>query len=222
MKPKVAIVTTCMGRTIHLKQTLFKMLDQDYRENTHDCIVVVVDWSSPDDLQSYLSSFRTMDLMCAEVPDKQHFSLSGARNAGGQYLLDIGLVVDYLAFIDADILLPKDFISKNVVKLTPKTFLQRNKTVLNDMGIWGSCIVPFEAWNEIRYNEDIDTYGEEDNEFYSVLVEKGYNRRALETEGIAIIAHSDKMRMEFYREEPEDIPRLKREHKNKFRASPWQ
>lgn len=222
MKPKVAIVTTCMGRVRHLQQTLMKMLLQDYRENTHDCIVVVVDWSSPDDLQSYLSNFRTMDLICAQVPNKQYFSLSGARNAGGQYLLDIGFSVDYLAFIDADIILPKDFLSRNVPKLGPKVFLQRNKTLEGDLGIWGSCIVPFEAWNKFRYNEEIDTYGEEDNEFYSVLVENGYHKVALETEGIEIIEHSDEMRMEFYREEVIDIPRLKKENKQKFRAKPWQ
>lgn len=209
-----------MGRTFHLRESLPRMLNQDY----DNYIVVVVDWSSPDDLQEYLSSIDDSKLHCVRDVSQKYFELSGARNLGGQYLVINNISVDMLAFIDADVLLPTDFLSKNLAGVRDATsvFYQRNKTLTGDMGIWGSCICPFRAWRDIGYNNNIDTYGEEDNEFYSVMIERGFTRRTLNTEGIEIIQHSDELRMQFYRENPEDIPRLKREHKQKFRAPPWQ
>lgn len=220
MNPSVAIVVTCMGRTTHLRQSLPLMLQQNY----DNFIIVVVDWSSPDDLEAYLSTIPDERVHAAVVPNKEYFSLSGARNAGGDYLCRNNISVDMLAFIDADVLLPVDFLKNNLAEQPSATscFYQRNKTVAGDLGIWGSCICPFRAWQDIRYNEEIDTYGEEDNEFYSMLIAKGYIRRVLKTEGIVILEHSDEMRMEFYREDVEDIPRLKKEHKKLFRAPSWQ
>lgn len=196
------------------------MLSQDY----DNYLVVVVDWASPDDLQEYLATIEDPKLAWISTKKPEHFSLSGARNLGGMYLITQNISVDMIAFIDADVLLPIDFLTKNLegVEAATSFFFQRNKTVKGDLSIWGSCICPFRAWRDIRYNEAIDTYGEEDNEFYSVMVERGYRKRTLKTEGIEIIPHSDELRMQFYRENPEDIPRLKREHKQKFRAPPWQ
>lgn len=220
MSPKVAIITTCMGRTAHLRESLPRMLAQDYPE----FLVVVVDWSSPDDLQEYLASIDDPRLHWIQTKQPKYFSLSGARNLGGMYLVTQNISVDMIAFIDADVLLPSSFLASNLKGIEGATsfFFQRNKTVLGDLGIWGSCICPFRAWRDVRYNEEIDTYGEEDNEFYSVMVERGYKKRTLKTDGIEIIQHSDEMRMEFYRETVGDIPRLKKEHKQKFRAPSWQ
>ena len=49
MTPKFSIITTCMGRLDHLKQTLPRLLEQP------DCEVIVVDWSCPQDTAGYVA-----------------------------------------------------------------------------------------------------------------------------------------------------------------------
>lgn len=215
MKVSIAIIVTCMGRALHLRQTLLYMLSQKYDNYK----VVIVDWSSKDDLQDVLKTFENERLLSTYVPNKRFFSLSGARNAGGDFLLENGYQFDYLAFLDADVVIPPDFLENNVGDLSNESniYLQRNKTELGDLGIWGSCIVPAEAWKRVRYNEKIDTYGEEDNEFYRYLDFLGYERKPLKTRGIVMIQHSDELRMENYTQSVEDIPELKRANKKKFR-----
>jgi glycosyltransferase involved in cell wall biosynthesis len=217
MFPSVVFVITCMGRAFHLKQTLPLYLAQDYPNYK----VLIVDWSSPDDLEEYLSSVKDPNLLKVKVLDKQYFCLSKARNVGGDYLIEQKISPDYLAFFDADVKLPFNFLSLNIA-LTQKSkncFLQRNKTLLGDLSIWGSCIVPFQAWKDIRYNEEIDSYGEEDNEFYNVLQSRNYMRLPLQTAEVEIIQHSDDLRMQFYKGTARDIPRFKRANKKKFRVS---
>lgn len=210
---KIAIIVPCMGRLRHLMETLPLMLNQDCSEY----IVVVVNWSSPDRLKQYLLENPNPRLYEADVPNKQFFSLSGARNAGGDFLIEKNLIPTYIAFIDADVKLPTTFLSKNLLKTSPICFLQRNKTLSGDLSMWGSCIAPFDFWRKVRYNEQIDTYGEEDNEFYNVLKSKGCFHTSLNTEGVEIIKHSDDLRMQFYRESPDQIPELKKANKKKFR-----
>lgn len=213
MLPSVTIITTCMGRADHLRISLPLMLNQDYP----NCSVLVVDWSSPDDLQSYLQSIYNPRLAWTKVTKKRFFSLTGARNAGGDYLINRFIEPKFLAFIDADVLLPHNFLKNNLSNIAENVYLQRNKTQKGDLGIWGSCICPTKAWREIRYNENIDTYGEEDNEFYLMLKASGYQHKTLNTEGIDILEHSDELRMQFYKETPDQIPELKKANKAKFR-----
>lgn len=216
MNPSVCIIVPCMGRTFHLRETLPKMLAQDY-DNYSVCIV---NWSSPDDLAEYLSSLKVSPykLFCVERQNAKYFSLSGSRNLGADYAARTWRP-EFLAFIDADVLLPSDFIKRNLEGKKPeKVYYQRNKTYDGDLGMWGSCIVSLEGWEKFKYNEEIDNYGEEDNEFYACLESDGYVKQSLDVTGVKIIQHSDDLRMQYYKGTAVDIPELKRANKKKFRV----
>lgn len=211
---RVAIITTCMGRTFHLRQTLPLMLRQDH-DDTH---VVVVDWSSPDDLRQYLSLLESSRLHSVHVQGKRYFNLAQARNVGGDFAIrELG--ADILAFVDADVMLPSTFVSANLKKAGEKEkawFLHITRTDDGCNDIWGSCILPVALWNDFRYNGNLEGYGNEDNELYELLRNHGALHRNMEVKGVKVIQHEDEIRTQFYREQPSaEMPLKKLKEKNR-------
>ncbi len=206
---KFAMITTCMGRAEHLGVSLPLMLDQDYVEPVSFCKdseVVVVDWDSKDDLHAVIRSQPVTDnLYCTRVDGKQYFHLSAARNAGAQYAID-HLDPEWLVFVDADILLPPDFLSTNACLLegwvSEQGFLHTQKTDDGDVQMWGSCIVRATDWQRVHgYDEGIVGYGFEDNDFYERLQVMGLTHHPMHVQGVTTIEHSEELRFANYPEE---------------------
>jgi glycosyltransferase involved in cell wall biosynthesis len=87
------IITTCMGRLDHLKQSLPKMVAQGCHQ------VIVVDYSCPQHSGEYVrNNFPSVRVV--SVAGQEHFSNWRARNAGASVA-----TADVLVFVDADIIL---------------------------------------------------------------------------------------------------------------------
>ena len=93
MTPKFTIVTTCMGRLEHLKESLPAMLAQA------DCEVIVVDYSCPQGTGDYVAKHFPAARV-VRVEGRKVFSNWAARNAGAAHATGAVLV-----FCDADTVL---------------------------------------------------------------------------------------------------------------------
>lgn len=110
MKPKFSIITTCMGRLDHLKQTLPRLLEQA------DSEVVVVDYSCPQGTGDYVAEhFPAVKLV--RVEGKKTFSNWAARNAGAAVAEG-----ETLIFCDADTILRPDAMAWIGEHLAPETY----------------------------------------------------------------------------------------------------
>lgn len=218
-----SIVTTCMGRAAHLRHTMPGFLTQDFE----DYDIYVVDWSSPDDLLLWLDGLRSDRVHVVSVPGREHFHLSAARNAGGRRACEDG--ARYLAFIDADILLPPDFLRRNWRRIEAarcqygdRFFLQTRSLAAECDGgycIWGSCIAPATIWEPVQYCEAINTYGHEDNELYSYWLEQGCAHLSLDVAGVRGITHTDEERVRYYPEDAAGLMTRKQENVALFRGA---
>lgn len=93
MTLKYSIITTCMGRLDHLKESLPAMLAQP------DCEVIVVDWSCPQGTGDYVAEHFPAARV-VRVEGKETFSNWAARNAGAAEAKGAVLI-----FCDADTVL---------------------------------------------------------------------------------------------------------------------
>lgn len=96
MQPKFSIITTCMGRLDHLKESLPRMLGQ------RDSEVIVVDWSCPQGTGDYVAK-HFPEARVVKVPGKKTFSNWAARNAGAAEAKGAILI-----FCDADTVFQPD------------------------------------------------------------------------------------------------------------------
>jgi glycosyltransferase involved in cell wall biosynthesis len=110
MTPKFSIITTCMGRLDHLKQTLPRMLEQP------DAEVIVVDWSCPQDTAGFVAKhFPAAQVV--RVEGKDVFSNWAARNAGAAQASG-----EYVVFCDADTKLRSDALEWIGARITPRSY----------------------------------------------------------------------------------------------------
>lgn len=78
--PFVSIITTCKGRLEHLRQTLPKMLAQQYSSRFE---VIVVDYDCPDETYRWCVELKDRRLIGARVlTDAENFNLSRANKRG--------------------------------------------------------------------------------------------------------------------------------------------
>ncbi len=99
-KPRIAFCTTNKGRTKHLRLTLPRNLadNVDY----DNCVFVVVDYNSPDDMVEYLTSSHALDIASGRVVVYSHrepgpFRMAHAKNLshrlgileGGEILVNL-------------------------------------------------------------------------------------------------------------------------------------
>ncbi len=94
--PRFTIVTTCMGRLEHLRQSLPAMVEQGVD-------VVVVDYSSPDRCGDWVQE-AFPQVRVVRVEGKTRFHAAHARNCGAA-----AAQTDWLLFLDADRVLAPSF-----------------------------------------------------------------------------------------------------------------
>lgn len=183
-----AIVTTCKGRLDHLKQTLPQFAKQSRTQ------VIVVDYACPQGSGDWVrQNFPQVSIV--GVAGGEYFRANHARNSGAA-----GATAPYLIFLDADTLIADDFVSSVERSLAEGVFLRFRFPQGNDLN--GACVVPAEAFHAVGgYDEVIEGYGGEEQEFYWRLRRQGLKLHNLAAEGLCRpIAHDNQSRIAFHRE----------------------
>jgi glycosyltransferase involved in cell wall biosynthesis len=191
-QPRFSIVTTCKGRLEHLRLSLPRMLAQPETE------VIVVDYDCPD---------RTRDVVAREFPEARvvavdntpGFHLARARNLGAAVAQG-----DWLIFLDADVVIASDFVARLKPRITGGPHYRFSHWDGRRMQAFGSCVVARRQFEALEgYDEVIQDYGGEDNDFYFRLRLLGARMERLEADFLErIIGHTDAQRTQFYAEGP--------------------
>jgi glycosyltransferase involved in cell wall biosynthesis len=188
MMPRLSIVTTCKGRLAHLRQSLPSYLAQPGAE------VIVVDYDCPDGTAAFVEK-EYPAARVAKVRDRPHFNVSHARNSGAALA-----TAEWIAFVDADIVLTPNFLDGNAANIAePDAFFHYLKTDKITGSAFGTNLVRRADFTAIGgYDEVMDGYGGEDQDFYFRLVLLGLARKPLDHALIAkIITHDDAERVRF-------------------------
>jgi glycosyltransferase involved in cell wall biosynthesis len=186
--PRLSIVTTCKGRLHHLRESLPTFLAQP------DCEVIVVDFDCPD---------RTAEIVANDYPaarvvkvnDEPHFDIARARNAGGD-----AAAGEWVAFIDADVLIVPEFHARLAPQMKPGVFL-RFFPRRRGTSLFGSCLMRREDYRAVgRYDEVLQGYGADDQEMYFRLQLSGLAPIAMDFNLIArVIDHDNVARIKYGR-----------------------
>ena len=178
--PRLSIVTTCKNRLPHLQQTLPAMLAQP------DCEVIVVDYGCPQNSGAWVRDQHPRARVVT-VADDPGFCVARARNAGAA-----AATADWLAFVDADILLAEEFAALVAPGLDAGCYY------LNDQGSWdsyGTCICRKADFVRVGgYDEVFGRLRGEDEDFYFRLRDAGVRRASFAGRLLSPIRHDDALR----------------------------
>ena len=156
MPPKYSIITTCKGRLRDLKQSLPRFLEQENAE------VIVVDYDCPDGTADYVARTHPQARVVA-VADQPKFNLPHARNLGVAQARG-----EFLVFLDADVLIPGDFLKYVDGQMADRPFAIFGPRAKNSFR--GQCVVRRAEFAKLGgYDELMDGYGGEDLDFYARL-----------------------------------------------------
>ena len=185
--PRLSIITTCKGRLHHLRRSLPRFLAQP------DCEVIVVDYDCPDGTAAVVAREFSAAHVVA-VKDRPHFDISEARNLGAA-----AATGEWLAFIDADIVIAPNFHARLAPQLQPGTFYRFPPR--RDSSLWGSCVMRREDFLAAgRYDEVMQGYGGDDQDMYFRLDLAGLKVQALGFDLVAeVIEHDTADRIRFGR-----------------------
>jgi glycosyltransferase involved in cell wall biosynthesis len=186
--PRLSIVTTCKGRLHHLRESLPTFLAQP------DCEAIVVDFDCPDGTAEVVArEFPAARLVA--LKDEPHFDIDRARNAGGS-----AATGEWIAFVDADVLLVADFHARVAPLMKPGVFL-RFFPQARGTSLFGTCIMRREDYLAVgRYDEVMQGYGGDDQEMYFRLRLFGLEAVALDFDLVArVIDHDTATRTKYGR-----------------------
>jgi len=187
---KFSIITTCKGRLAHLRQSLPRSIAQA------DCETIVVDVDCPDGAAAAV----TRDFPTARVvtlkDDSPFLNVARARNRGAS-----AATGEWLIFLDADIVVAADFATRLQPLLKPGTIFRFGPSKGRIKGTNGSCIVHRDDFAAAAgYDEAMECYGGEDNDFYFRLELLGLKTEMLDLSLIdAVVPHDDAARVRFTR-----------------------
>ena len=196
MQPKFSIVTTCMGRLDHLKQTLPRLLEQP------DAEVIVVDYSCPQGTAAYVTEhFPAAKVI--KVEGQEAFSNWRARNAGATVATG-----QLLVFSDADTLLKPNALQWIADNLEPRTFghfdrvatsrFNTSKLRLGYNQLRGFHVLPLGLFRRFGgYDEVLEGYAAgADTDLESRMVLFGFKRLLLDPEIVEeVIEHDNEERV---------------------------
>jgi hypothetical protein len=200
---RIAFCVTCKGRAQHVKQTLPKNLADNagYR----DCVFIVLDYSSTDDLLEYLKSEHQADILCGKLvvysfrgADK--FKMAHAKNLAHRCGILEG--ADILVNLDAD-----NYTGSGFARYIADTMRSDDKFLgIGDMapgprkrGVSGRIALHRHAYlNAGGYDERFTTWAPDDKDLDHRLRRMGYERLMLGDHYLECIRHSDKLRFKEY------------------------
>ena len=181
---KITYVTTCKGRLHHLARTLPAAAGQA----GVDCIVV--DYGCPDGAGDWVREHHP-GVKVVRVADDPGFNLARARNLGASHAQS-----EWLAFIDADVLLAPEFFANVAPGLSPGHYFLPDS---GDPTTMGSCLVERSAFLAAGgYDEAIRGWGGEDNDLYEALSLNGVRRAYYRGGLVTPIRHSDAERTRYH------------------------
>ena len=163
--PALSIVTTCKGRLAHLQQTLPSIAAQAGAE------VIVVDYDCPERSGAWVEA-NVPQARVVRVAGAPFFKIAHARNLGAAQARG-----EWLAFVDADMLLEPDFAARAMPLLGEGAYYRLDSA---QAAAFGTVLVrraDFEAVG--GYDEVIEGYGTEDRDLYLRLEAAGRRRELL-------------------------------------------
>jgi hypothetical protein len=210
---RIAFCTTCRGRAFHLKQTLPKNLaDHSY----HDVVYVVLDYSSDDDLISYLKANHARDIASGRLvvysyPGAERFHLSHAKNMAARCGILEG--ADLICTMDADNwggpgfasfiatsfhepgIHPGIFMCPNylLIKSLPHGATRPPRGYAGRVAMWAQTFLKVGG-----YDEFYDCWGSEDIDLNYRLQRCGYSMRYIPNNYLGAINHNAEVRFREY------------------------
>ncbi|MEX0808739.1 MAG: glycosyltransferase family A protein [Dongiaceae bacterium] len=188
MPRRFSIVVTCKGRLTYLLESLPRFLAQPETE------VVVVDYNCPEDTAGVVAK-QHPDAVVVKVPDVADFHLADARNIGAA-----AATGDILIFLDADIIIPRDFVARIDARTRDDVFF---RFPLSDeiKGRSGSCVVWKKHFDQVEgYDDVIRGYGGDDLDLYFRLSRIPLEALTLDETYIeSIVPHDTDSRTAFYK-----------------------
>jgi len=180
---KISLITTCKSRLQYLQQVLPSWLEFKPFE------IVVVDVACPQGTKLWLN--QNYPEVKVVYEDYAGFNLAAARNKGAG-----AATGDYFLFVDADVVLHRDYHDWIVKNLQANTFLLRHQDNLFE-GIHeqGTVLCKKEDFFKIHgYDEVLQEYGGEDLDLYEKLARAGVKKLSVPREFYYAIEHSDEER----------------------------
>ncbi len=191
----MTIVTTCMGRLDHLRQTLPPMIAQA------GAGVIVVDYACPDHCGAWVAEHYPDAVTVVPVRDASHFNVSRARNAGAA-----AASAEWLCFCDADTLLAPAFLEQLAPRLRAGRFYIAAEA---DPSLRGTLVCRREDfWSVDGYDTVMEGWGHEDTDLYKRLSRAGLQWEYLPQGLLTPLDHDDGQRVENHLHKHRELSQL--------------
>jgi hypothetical protein len=180
----LTFITTCRGRLAHLRESLPTFVAQT------DSAVVVVDYGCPENAGDWVDEhFPAVEVIRAR--DAPRFELARARNLGAAAVRS-----PWICFVDADLRLTPDFAEKVCPLLVPGHYYQAKPRTIET---WGTSLCATEDFERAGgYDEVLQGWGKEDDDFYARLVLNGVRYATFPGETLHGLSHEDSARVAHY------------------------
>lgn len=183
--PFLTFVTTCRSRLSHLQKSLPTFVAQP------DTAVVVVDYDCPERSGDWVEE-AFPQVTVVRAPGRPRFELSRARNLGAAAVVES----PWVCFIDADIRLAPDFLSRVRPLLTPGHYYQAKP---RNIETWGTSICAVSDYDRVGgYDEVLQGWGKDDDDFYARMVLAGVRGATFPGELLLAMSHDDGQRVAHY------------------------
>jgi glycosyltransferase involved in cell wall biosynthesis len=180
----ITFVTTCRGRLAHLRETLPLLAAQP------DAAVIVVDYGCPENSGKWVEeTFPQVEVV--HSGEVGRFELARARNIGAARAQS-----QWICFVDADIRLDPAFSERVRPRLVPGHHYRAYPRTIET---YGTCICTTADFERIGgYDEVIQGWGKEDEDFYARLVISGLRYATFPGELLSAMRHSETDRVAHY------------------------
>jgi glycosyltransferase involved in cell wall biosynthesis len=190
----LSIIVTCKGRLDHLRQSLPRMDSQP------GCECIVVDYDCPDGTADWVRRNHPR-VKVIEVRNEPRFQVGLARNLGAR-----AATREWLAFLDADILVEPDFASMLAGMVQHGRYFRPSPVTRETCGSFVCHRGDFFALD--GFDEVLEGYGGEDNDMYFRLNHFGRSCTSFDGDLLHSIPHRDHLRSAYHEVADIELSRL--------------
>lgn len=203
--PRIALVTTCKGRTSHLSNTLPRNLadNADYP----NCVFVILDYSDPGELREYLTNHHDSDMAGGRIVVYRYdapgpFKMAFAKNLVHRCGIMEG--ADILINLDADNYTGPGFVQYVADQFANQSDIFMWANIIPGQGkAFRGCggriiITPNIFINSGGYDEIYENWGPDDKQFNGRLVRMGYTSVEIDKRYLRAVPHKDGVRFKEY------------------------
>lgn len=153
--------------------------------------VVVVDYDCPDGTAAWVRDNHP-EVKVVRVENTSGFRIAHGRNLGAATA-----TTDWLAFLDADMLLAPGFLASLLPGLKPNHYFRPKPLTRQN---WGSFVCSRQNFTKVGgYDEVYEGWGGEDDDIYEALTLSGARPANFDGALITEIEHDDEMRVKFHK-----------------------